>query len=571
MADEASVRMTVDSSPALTENQKYVRAATETFNVLNKQSIELGLNAKQRVQWMEREIELMKVRNRLGQEETINRLHDDTSLSGKDRSKLIRETRSEGKEDVEELKELNKITKQWTNDQKVSQQKIERMGSGFMRIANGAMMAESTGGMASAVGGGVTGLVAGASIAAIATAAVAALAVAGTIKEIQGASTMEPAVRDYAILRGSSMYGMRDEVSATKDIGLWRYGMTPSQYFTKSAQLTRSGAGVVNEDMMGIIAGEKARGVNLSGVMGVERYGEGKVTNIERYFEKYLRATSQNIAVLPEILQAFTTEAGTILRVTGKVDSSTIAGSVSAVSKGFGLTGEPLQNVYDTMRQGLQQSTNPAIQALQYSVMERSMPKGSSLMQMQMAMENPMANPKYVTGMFDQLKKMSEGNQEDYARSIFNAGLAPSLTIAMGMSGKNLTAENYSKEIDRFKKTPTGGYEEDAKELTGITEKGTARLSGFTERTGFVNVEKMGMLIENMSDSTTTTATIVKVVMHKVDGLMDKFDNYMDKQQLKNDARWLKEEKTEERRAYLMADTMRLNKKIRDYVDGLAQ
>ena len=60
MAEDASIRMTVDESPAVAGTQKYQRAATETFNTLLRQSQELGMSAKQRISWMEREVELSK-------------------------------------------------------------------------------------------------------------------------------------------------------------------------------------------------------------------------------------------------------------------------------------------------------------------------------------------------------------------------------------------------------------------------------------------------------------------------------------------------------------------------------
>jgi len=501
MADDASIRMTVDSSQAMTENQKYIRAATETFNTLLQKSEQYSGSLKQRTQWLEREIELLKERNRLGTSETVNRLYEDPKLSSKDRSRLIRETRAEGREDVEELKQVNKQLKQWTNDQKIAEQKAERLGQNLSRMLPGMLSADTAGGMAGAAS---TGLLSTLGV-------VGVLAGVAVAKEIRGAATMEPAVRDYAVLMRSSMLGIKSNVAATGDMNLGRVGMTPSQYFTNYAQLYRAGGGIVNENMLGIMTAEKVLGLSrqtTAGLMGVERYGGGQVTNIMSFFERYLSKTSQSIAVLPEILQAFTQEANMMMRSTGKIDSAAIAASISVVGKAFGLTGDPLQTVYAAMRQGLQQSTNPAIQAMQFSSMERAMP-GASLLQMQMAMENPMENPKYVVSMLNMIRKISGGNRDMYARNILGAGLAPSMNMAWEMSGKNLTLENFATEVEAFKKTGVGGFGARAAGLTGATEAVTAGMQGLWERTGFNNAQQFADDLKRLLDGLATTLTTV--------------------------------------------------------------
>ena len=506
MADEASIRMTVDSSQATTENQKYVRAATETFNILKQKSIDLGISEKQRLDWMQREVELMKERARLSTAETVNRLYEDPKLSGKDRGQLVRSTRAEGREDVEELKQLNKQVKAQRDDQKTAEQKADRLGQTFSRFLPQLFSAESAGGVASAG----TGLLAGLGVAGL---------LAGIVvsKGLRGAAEMEPAVRDYAILMGSSMKGIKGAVSATGEGGpfsndIAQMGMTPAEYFTKYAQLHRAGGGNVNENMLGIMAGEKARGVSLAGVMGVERYGEGKVTNIERYFERYLRDTGQKIAVLSESLQLFTTEASRMVRTTGRVDTEAIAASIATISKGFGLKGEPLQNIYAAMNQGFQQSSNPAIQAMQFSAMERAMP-GASLWQMQMAMTNPLENPKYVKNMLDMLRKTSAGGREGYARNIaYVLGIDP--FMADKLSRGEYSPETFAKEATAFKRTGTGGYVGAAEAVTGATEAAGAGLKGISQRLGFNTAEafadELKGLINGIADAYKVTTEIME-------------------------------------------------------------
>jgi hypothetical protein len=494
--------MTVDSSPAEQANQKYVRAATETFNILKQKSIELGISEKQRIQWMEREVELMKERSRLSTAETVNRLYEDPKLSGKDRGRLVRETRVEGREDVEELKQLNKQVKAQRDDQKTAEQKADRLGQTFSRFLPQLFSAETAGGVASAG----TGLLAGLGVAGL---------LAGIVvsKGLRGAAELEPAIRDYAILMGSSMTGVKGVVSATRGSGIAEMGMTPAEYFTKYAQLHRAGGGNVNENMLGIMAGEKARGVSLAGVLGVERYDKGTATNIERYFERYLRDTGQKIDVLSESIGLFTTEASRMIRTTGRVDSEVITASIAAISKGFGLKGEPLQNIYAAMNQGFQQSSNPQIQAMQFSAMERAMP-GASLWQMQMAMTNPLENPKYVKNMLDMLRKTSAGGREGYARNIANVlGIDP--IMADKLSRGEYSPETFAKEAAIFKKTGTGGYTGAAEAVTGATEVAGAALKGETQRLGFNSAEAFADELKKLLGGLTDTYKMTGDIMQR--------------------------------------------------------
>jgi hypothetical protein len=507
MADEASVRMTVDSSQAMSENQKYTRAAQETFNQLLQKSEQYGNSLKQRAMWLEREIELMKQRNRLETRTDIlteHQMYAAGKITGKERTADIAGIRAADMGKNTEINELVKLTKQWTTDQKIAQQKAERMGDAFTRMLPGFLSADTAGGMAAA---GSSGLLAALGVAGV-------LAGIGIAKEIRGAATMEPAVRDYAALMRSSMLGIKGAVAGTKEMDLGSVGMTPSQYFTNYAQLFRAGGGRVNENMLGIMNAERALGLGrqtTSGLLGVERYGGGQITNIMSFFDRYLQKTSQSIAVLPEILQTFTQEANAMLRNSGKVDAAAIAAAVATVGKSYGLTGEPLQNVFNAMRQGLQQSSNPAIQAMQFSAMERAMP-GASLWQMQMAMTNPLENPKYVRNMMDMLRQTSAGGREGYARNLANA-LNIDPILADKLSRGEYSPELFAKEQAAFKKTGVGGYRGRAEGLTGATEKVAGEVQGMWERTGFNNAQELAeslrKLLDGLTSAYATTAEII--------------------------------------------------------------
>ena len=497
MSEEASVRMTVDSSQAMLEQQKYLRAATETFNVLQSKSQSYSSSLQQRIKFLEKEIELQKESIRLNRETTTSRIQDqflEGKITSRQKSQQLGQIKRETSEDTRELQELNKVFKQWTNEQRVAQQKAERFGDSLSRSIPQVLGSNDA-----------TGMLGGMSKGALTTAGI--LGVLGTVagivigKELKGAATMEPVMRDYAILSSRSLLGTRGAVKATGDMNLGRMGLTTSQYFTDYSQLFRSGGGVVNESMLGILAGEKALGLSrqqTSGLMGLERYGEGKVTPIMSFFERYLRETSQNIAILPEILQTFSQEATAMLKVTGRVDSASIAASVAAISKGFGLTGEPLQNVVGAFRQGMQQSSNPVVQALQFSAMERARP-GSSLWQMEMGMEDPLSNSKYVTNFLNQLRQ-STGGGEMYARSIYNVfgQYGVSRNMADKLSKGQITPEMFIEETGRFGKG--GDYRARAEGVTGELESLTATWQGMWERSGFNNVEPLVAGIKKIMD-----------------------------------------------------------------------
>ena len=497
MSEEASVRMTVDSSQAMLEQQKYLRAATETFNVLQSKSQSYSSTLQQRIKFLEKEIELQKESIRLNRESTTSRIQDQFSegkITSRQKSQQLGQLKRETSEDTRELQELNKVFKQWANDQRVAQQKAERFGDSISRSIPQVLGSSDASGM---IGGMSKGALGAAGILGILG------AVAGIVigKELKGAAAMEPAMRDYAVLSGQSLLGTRGAVKATKGMDLGRMGLTTSQYFTDYSQLFRSGGGVVNESMLGILAGEKALGLSrqqTGGLMGLERYGEGKVTPIMSFFERYLRETSQNIAILPEILQTFSQEATAMLKVTGRVDSASIAASVAAISKGFGLTGEPLQNVVGAFRQGMQQSSNPVIQSLQFSAMERARP-GSSLWQMEMAMENPLSSPKYMTNFLNQLQQ-STGGGEMYARSIYNVfgQYGISRNVADDLSKGKITPEMFIEEAGKYGKG--GGYRARAEGVTGELESLTATWQGMWERTGFNNVEPLVAGIRKIMD-----------------------------------------------------------------------
>jgi hypothetical protein len=102
-----------------------------------------------------------------------------------------------------------------------------------------------------------------------------------------------------------------------------------------------------------------------------------------------------------------------------------------------------------------------------------------------------------------------------YARGILGAGLAPSMTMAMDMAGKDITEKMFTAEAESFKKTKAGGYIGAAEAVTGATEKVGAGLKGEAQRLGFIGAEgfadELKRLINGITDAYSTTKTIIEV------------------------------------------------------------
>ena len=475
--EEASIRMTVDNTQALRAQEQYNRVVREQADEYIRQAQTQAKSLQDQIRLLERRIELERQSIRETRESNITEIRELARAGklpeGRSQEALINEARAEARLSEQQLKDINRLLKQWSTEQLTAQRKTERLSETISEALPRVLGAGSVGGM---ITGGLGSLMA----------PLGMLGAVGGIlisKTIQGAMTMEPAMRDYARLMGATLMGTRGAVQAAGGMGLSELGLRPSEYFQQYAQLYRAAGGTMRGNALNILAAEQALGLprqTTTGLLGVERYGGGNIIPVISYFDTYLRNTNQSIALLPEILQTFTSEATAMMRATGRVDTEMIAQSISTVGRAFGLTGEPLNIVYSAMRQGLQQSTNPAIQALQFSAMERAMP-GASLWQMQMAMETPWQNPQYVINMLNQLRTMTGGG-EMYARTLMNV-FGVSANLANQMAQSTITPEMFIQQS--FKKEPERDYVKQASELFGAIEKAAASWAGGFEIKGF--------------------------------------------------------------------------------------
>ena len=257
-----------------------------------------------------------------------------------------------------------------------------------------------------------------------------------------------------------------------------------------------------------------------------------------------------------------------MLRMTGRVDSASLAASISAISRGFGLQGQPLGTVVTALGQGLQQSTNPVIQALQLSAMNRAMP-GANLWQMEMAMENPLANKRYITGFLGQLKGMSGGDTDQYARSIYNVfgQYGISKTIADKMARGELTPEMFAKKLPGAKETGEE-LEKRAIKLFGSLETLTSLIQGGFEKQGFGGgtekyVGELSLFLKGVVGEVKEGAAAVKKAALKFELWTDRNLLVAEKADMQN--------ATATEHLRLANDTVRLTKEIKMIMNEIAK
>ena len=95
--------MTVDSSQAMSEQQRYLRAATEDFNILRQQAAEESRTLQEQIRFMEQKIALMRDNARLNREQelaTIEGKYAAGRISGTTRQQLRIDTRQATREEL---------------------------------------------------------------------------------------------------------------------------------------------------------------------------------------------------------------------------------------------------------------------------------------------------------------------------------------------------------------------------------------------------------------------------------------------------------------------------------------
>ncbi len=323
---------------------------------------------------------------------------------------------------------------------------------------------------------------------------------------IETTGGLEAQAQDLAILRGGSVSGVMAGTRGLNDPAVYGMGLTPGKVFEKEAQYRRAfmRGGVNTLDIAGLGI---ARGIDdstLAGLLGVRRYdferdaGTGAevntTTRIATFFERYIQSTGQNIAILPEILQQFTQEARAIISTQGEVQSGILAGVITSIGQ-MGFRGQNLSRITAGFRGGLQRQQNPVIQALQFqSLSQTKGMAGASLWDLEVAMENPLENPEYISQFLTNLRTMSGGG-EMYQRAIFNTfgqhGISrrDAERIAMAPdSFFNIYKRNTEADIH---KQGDINYRSEARRVTGAVTESTALFQTIREVMGVKATEKL--------------------------------------------------------------------------------
>jgi hypothetical protein len=314
-----------------------------------------------------------------------------------------------------------------------------------------------------------------------------------------GQSTMdlESSLGEASVLTGMSVRGAGDYVKGLDATQLSRYGLTPSDFIRRSTAF-RMGSRTSNygEDalnLMSIAGGTTLSEQDVTSLVSLRRFGAtGTASGTTAFFENYLKRTSQDISVLPEIIQQFTNEARIMISQTGGVNSTDIASIIYRVGEQTGLKGEALGGAMGALRQGFQRSSNPVVQAMQFRAASEVMGEGATLWDLEKVMADPFSNPEYMSQMLSKLRTSSGGGQ-GYERAISNVfGVNP--IMAARLAKLDLTEKLDAETLNMVKEGSVSYHGKLAKTVGAGTEA-TAYFEGSRQQLSFKTMEKAAGLI----------------------------------------------------------------------------
>lgn len=357
----------------------------------------------------------------------------------------------------------------------------------MLGIASGA--ANTAGGALSKMGGagGIMG-------------ALAALTVGRLISTLGGsAETLEGSLGDWSRLGGGSV---RDyDPSGFNVRNLARHGMSISDFVTNRSNLEieakTNDFGESVSNLMYLSGGTMLSDQDVSGMVGLRRFGGGTVSGTASHFENYLKQTGQNSSVLPEIIQQFTSEARNMVSQTGHVNTANLASTFTTVGAQTGFQGDLLGQSMSTLDRGMRRSTNPVTQALQFRAAKGVAGEGATLWDIEKVMADPLANPEYIQEMLTSLKSISGGGQS-YERAISNV-----LRVNPNLAGKyakiDLDKTLTSEQINVMNEEKVSYAGKDA-ETVGAAKQGGKFLEGGREKIAFERAQEISEAMIKMVD-----------------------------------------------------------------------
>ena len=327
---------------------------------------------------------------------------------------------------------------------------------------------------------------------------------------VGSADSFEKALADRARLSGSSI-----EIEAGR-VGQFQsashsLGLSGGQQAAKAALMSRSfKSRISDKEAINLMAAEAVTGVGggqINELLGVARYDEGAergntgVGRVIGTFEKYLRSTDQNIAVLPEILSTYTQVSQDILNnISNQIDQSAIVKGITAIGQATGQTGVGLQATTGAI-QGLANSKNPIIKSLLLASFAEQNPTGS-LFDVQADLENPLLHREATAGAFKKLRKLTGGG-EGYKQGLFSTfegRLKRSRIREILDSGGDFTQIADEVEAIEGGEPVTKDYLSEAPDFIGTIQQSNARLESYFEEYGKKAVDYTDKILKTIVD-----------------------------------------------------------------------
>lgn len=206
--------------------------------------------------------------------------------------------------------------------------------------------------------------------------------------------------------------GIDEAANLMRGMGGRNYSLSLSDVSERYGQYRTSGQQDYSSSQMGRMFGaERMLGLsteNISAVAGTTRYSKADPSFIIAELETHLRKTSQDISLLPELIDSYASAANNLLQITTSGDTSRISTGLVSLAQTTGTSGASL-NQWSQGVQGLGQSQNPMVRAmLMREMMDRNPQK--SQFELEAMMEDPLGNMDSIGGMLGNIQNILPGD-----------------------------------------------------------------------------------------------------------------------------------------------------------------
>jgi hypothetical protein len=233
--------------------------------------------------------------------------------------------------------------------------------------------------------------------------------------------------------------GVDEAANLMRGMGGRDYSFSLSDVADRYGQYRTAGQQDYSQEQMGrAFAAERVLGLStgdISSVAGTTRYSKSDPTHIIAELETHLRKTSQDISLLPELINSYSSAANNLLRISTGSDTSRVASGIVSLAKTTGATGVELDQ-WSQGVQGLGKTQNPMVRSMLMRAFREKYPD-KSMFEIQAMMENPMAHLDVVGDAFSELQGQTGGDMARQAiHSLFGGQVSRSAILtAEGKGG----------------------------------------------------------------------------------------------------------------------------------------